>query len=290
MNEPAPEARGNSRAAHERFVQMAKHTPDLFSALRSILAPDCRVHVQNGDTVTPAASEPHAMFASRAFPDMAVTLGDVSFPGDRMVLQFDMDGRVGPGVPFLTPGEHFVGHGCSVGRVGASGFIDELWMYLNPGLAFIFPPTGAQVAAPPADDAGQEQATALYGEWLRRAEADGDLVRAIASTMAPEGVVHLGNGDVGGAHVLHDLFARILDGIPDLTISIEDVLLDDSRVLAQFSMSGTHLGAVGPWPATGRTLPSLGALIARADRNAQAAELWLYVAPAYSLVLPPQSS
>ncbi|MEX1023312.1 MAG: nuclear transport factor 2 family protein [Dehalococcoidia bacterium] len=290
MDGPQTEARERAQAAYRRFLQAAERYPDLLSAIASVLTPDCRIHVQNGDVVGPEESERHSMFAVTAFPDLAITIEDVFFPAGRFVLQVQAEGSAGPNVPFLPPGYRFVAHGCAVGTGDATGLIDELWMYVNPGFAFSFPGSGVRVDPPPPDGAGHEEATTLYREWMRRAEADGDLVRAITSTMAADGVVHLGNGDVGGAYLLDDLFARILDGMPDLTIGIEDVLLEDSRVVVQFTMTGTHLGPIGQWSPSGRPLPSIGAIIARADRNAEAAELWVYVAPAYSVTLPPQSS
>jgi predicted ester cyclase len=99
--------------------------------------------------------------------------------------------------------------------------------------------------------------------------------------------VYLGNGDVGGGQVLEGLFARIAQGLPDISLEIDKVIFSGDRVVVLFTMSGTHLGPIGVWPASGRTLPSTGALIARANRQSQASELWAYVAPGYAITLPP---
>jgi predicted ester cyclase len=101
-------------------------------------------------------------------------------------------------------------------------------------------------------------------------------------------VVHIGNGDIGNGETLAALFQRIVGGLPDLSLVIDDVIYCGARVVVRFTMSGTHSGPLGLYAATGRVLPSVGVLIARPNANSQTAELWVYLAPAYSVLMPPR--
>lgn len=286
MNAPANDGVARSRACYARFVDEARQASDLVTAIQRVAAPGCRVHIQNGEVATPEVLAEQTRIGLQAFPDLGVEFERALFPDERFVLQMLMRGSTSASVPFLPDGYPFLAHGCAIAHVDESHLIDELWVYVNPGFAFSFPRTGVEVDPPPPDGAGDEEAAALYREWIRRASEDGDLVQSIVSLLSPDGVVHLGNGDVGGPHILEDLFRRIHTGIPDVSIGIDDVIVVDGQVVVQFSMSGTHLGPLGVWPPTGNTLPSTGAFIARANRARQASELWVYTAPAYSITTP----
>lgn len=65
-------------------------------------------------------------------------------------------------------------------------------------------------------------------------------------------------------------------------------MCDGPYVVTPFRMSGVHQGHIGPLAPTGKRLPSTGLLIARANEAGRAAEVWLFVAPAYALSLPPR--
>lgn len=172
-------------------------------------------------------------------------------------------------------------------RVGPDQLLTELWSYLNPGFSFAFPGRGIRLAPPPPDGATEAQARELYESWVRSAEGGEDFVTSIVRSLSPNGVVHLGNADVTDGTGLEELFARIAAGLRDLSIEIEDVLFDGPYLIAPFKMSGVHTGAIGMLAPTGRRLPSTGALLARANEDARAAELWLYTAPAYAVTFPP---
>lgn len=280
----------DARALYETFLAHAASAPDAITAVMDLLAPDARVHVQNGDVVPPEIAMRHTTVGRTAFPDLTVTIEDVFFPPGHLVFQVTTEGTAGPNIPFLPQGFKLASPGAVVIRPAGPDRIGEYWSYVNPGFAFTFPRTGVDSPVPPEDGAGAEQATALYDEWLRRATAGEPFFQAIAATAAPDSAVHLGNGDVGGAHLLNDIFDKIARGLPDISLEIDAVLLEGAKLVVQFSMVGTHLGPMGVWPPTGRRLPSTGALIARANASGQAAELWVYVAPGYAITVPPSGS
>jgi len=283
--ESADDAPG--RLLYQRFIAGVEESRDVLSAVTALMAPGGLVHVQNGDVVPRTVAERHAIMMQAILPDMTLAVDDVFFPDGLMVMQVRFFGSVRPGIPHLPPGMEVVSLGCVVARPNTEGLIEEMWSQVNPGFPFSYPRTGVNSPVPQPDGAGPEHARALYEDWLRRANAGTDFIRAVSGTVAPNGAVYLGNGDVGGGQVLEGLFARIAQGLPDISLEIDKVIFSGDRVVVLFTMSGTHLGPIGVWPASGRTLPSTGALIARANRQSQASELWTYVAPGYAITLPP---
>lgn len=269
------------------FMNVAEGSRDLVEAINRVLDPDARVHLQNGEIVSPEASTRHAAAASLVFPDLEIEFEDGLFPDDRVVVRVRMTGSASGRTPFVSRGGSFDVGGAFIARITPSLTISELWTYLNPGFGFSFPPRGVALPPPALDGATEASARALYESWVRGAEAGQDFVSSIAASLASAGVVHLGNGDRTGADGLDELFARIASGLHDLAIEIEDVLFDGAFVIAPFKMSGVHNGSIGMLAATGRRLPSTGVLLTRATEDGRAAEVWLYMAPAYAITFPP---
>ena len=269
------------------FLGLAEGSRDLVEALERVLAPDARVHLQNGDIVSPEVSSRHAASAALVFPDLEVEYDEGLYPDDRFFARVRMTGSSSGRTPFVPKGGSFDVGGAFMARIGPDQSVTELWSYLNPGFSFAFPGRGVRLPPPPRDGATEAHARALYESWVRSAEAGTDFVTSIGQSLSPGGVVHLGNGDVTDGAGLDELFGRIAAGLRDLAIEIEDVMFDGPFVIAPFRMSGVHTGAIAMLAPTGRRLPSTGALLARADEGARAAEVWLYTAPAYAVTFPP---
>lgn len=289
VSEPVPQGSARSRAFYADFLELAERSVDLMEAVYQAMEPDCRIHVQNGDVVTPEASRMHSSIARMAFPDLVAEIDDVLFPDDRFVVQFRMVGTPSPLAPVRSGGAPVTSIDALVGRVNERLRLSEAWSYINPGFAFSFPRAGLAEQPPPADGAGPAQARALYESWVRRAEGGEDFISAVGATFAPGGVVHLGNGDTGTVEALRALFLVVAQGIPDISLEIDDAMISEGRVVVQFATSGTHSGQLGIYRPTGKVLPSRGMLVARPDSEARVAELWVYIAPAYALTLAPAS-
>ena len=269
------------------FIGIAEGSRDLIEALNRVLAPNARVHLQNGDIVPPDVSSRHAASAELVFPDLEIEFEEGLFPDDRVVVRVRMTGTASGRTPFVPKGGAFDVTGAFIARITPELTITELWSYLNPGFGFAFPPRGVRLTPPAPDGATESASRSLYDAWVRGAEAGRDFVSSVADTLAPDGVVHLGNGDITQGDGLDDLFARIASGLHDLSIEIEDVMFDGPFVVSPFRMSGVHGGPIGMLAPTGRVLPSTGAMLARANGTGQAAEVWLYLAPAYAVTFPP---
>jgi hypothetical protein len=259
------------------FVTLAGDSRDLVEALFRVLEPTARVHLQNGDTVSPEVAFKQVPGGARLFPELEIEFDEAIFPDDRLMVRVRM----------IAAGGRALSNGAFMARITPELTVGELWPYINPGFALAFPARGIHLTPPVADAGGEAEARGLYDSWVRSAEAGEDFVRSMAQSLAPGGVVHLGNGDCTDGAGLDELFARIAAGLYDLAIEIEDVMFDGAFVNAPFRMSGMHQGQIGWLAPSGRRLPSTGALLARADRNGRASEVWVYLAPGYAATFPP---
>ncbi len=287
VNDPAPQGSERSRAFFGELVRTAYAAADGMEALEQLMVPECRVHLQNGDDLPRDLALEQTAHGRRIFPDLEVDLENAIFAGDWVVIQCRLSGSAATGIPFLPPDYRYTSLGAIVGHSNERLRLVEVWSYMNPGFSLSYPASGLHETPPPDDGAGEAEARALYESWVQHAEAGQDFVSAVADTLAPDGVVHLGNGDIGRAGALRSMFSTVARGLADLSLSIEQVLLSESRVIVQFAMSGRHQGPLGMFPPTGKVLPSRGMLIGRANRRAQTAELWIYIAPGYALAIPP---
>jgi steroid delta-isomerase-like uncharacterized protein len=68
--------------------------------------------------------------------------------------------------------------------------------------------------------------------------------------------------------------AQFRAAFPDLSMTVEDVLAEGDRATVRFRVRGTHLGAFGVFPPTGRSVDFTGTGTARV-RDGQIVELWV---------------
>jgi hypothetical protein len=57
-----------------------------------------------------------------------------------------------------------------------------------------------------------------------------------------------------GAQVVKEVFARLLRGLPDLHITIEDLIAEGNKVVSRNTVNGTHLGEYMGLPPTGKSI------------------------------------
>ena len=57
-----------------------------------------------------------------------------------------------------------------------------------------------------------------------------------------------------GTEALKEVFARLMSGLPDLHITVEDMVAEGDRVVARNTVSGTHHGEYLGLPPTGRRI------------------------------------
>lgn len=292
-------AQGSEASSRERgeaflreFIASAQQSRDLFSAYTGMMEPDCRVYAENGQTYPPSQMLETALISRVAFPDLTADLDHAWFIEDRVVLQVTFTSTTGDmapaGLPSIPSGLRTSTRSAIVGRPNERLRLTEVWNYLNPAFPFTYPPTGQTATPPLVEGVGIEEARRLFQRWEAGLRDGQDFISAVADSLAPDGVVHLGNGDDGHADTLLGLFRVLSDALENLTMEIETVLPGDGCLVAQFTMSGRHVATLGPYAPSGRVLPSRGMLVARPNREARLAELWVYVAPVYAIALPPE--
>jgi steroid delta-isomerase-like uncharacterized protein len=72
---------------------------------------------------------------------------------------------------------------------------------------------------------------------------------------------------------LKQFILRFRAAFPDAVLTIEDMVAEDDRVAARWTMRGTHTGEFNGIPATGRPVTMAGFGLARIQ-DGQIAELW----------------
>jgi len=280
-------ARQRGEAYLQRLKEIASEAGNITEALYRTLSETTRAYVQNGEVVSAEAARWQVDQNAEAFADMEIEFVDTWYPDERVLILARANGRASRRFPLVRIGYRFEVRCAFLARINEDLSVSELHTYLNPGYATNFPSAGEHLTPPPADGATEEHARALYARWFAGAEAGRDFVSSVASAISPRGVVHFVNGDTGNAQSFERLFERISHALHDLTLELEEVTFDGPRVVAPFRMSGVHRGRLGIFMPTRKTLASTGLLLARANEAGEAAELWVYVAPAFALAIPP---
>jgi predicted ester cyclase len=93
---------------------------------------------------------------------------------------------------------------------------------------------------------------------LQDANNSGDLERiskTIDEVFAPDALVSTPLPiEATGAQVVKEVFARLLRGLPDLHITIEDLIAEGDKVVSRNTVNGTHLGEYMGLPPTGKSI------------------------------------
>jgi steroid delta-isomerase-like uncharacterized protein len=70
-------------------------------------------------------------------------------------------------------------------------------------------------------------------------------------------------GEIHGVEGAKRLIMMLRTALPDMVITVEDMLVDGDQVAARWTGTGTHLGPLGPIPPTGKSAIVTGIVIAR---------------------------
>ena len=96
---------------------------------------------------------------------------------------------------------------------------------------------------------------------------------AITELMAPDAVGHMEGGDAHGPEGFRNIRAMFLQALPDLHITVENVLSDGNQVAVRWRARGTHAGELMGIPATGQKVDFCGTSWINV-RDGQLAEGW----------------
>jgi predicted ester cyclase len=122
-------------------------------------------------------------------------------------------------------------------------------------------------------DAAQVAATSFDRVW-----GDGD-VGAIEERYADDYRIHfMGEQDrLVGPDALGGYVSHLHGAFPDLTVTVDDRLVDDDRVMTRWSAAGTHEGEHMGLPPTSADVELSGIIVDRIDGD-EIAESWVYLA------------
>lgn len=276
-----------ARAFVAQMRARAEQGEPISQVWRSYMLPDCVINIDNGDRLTADEWVRLTHSTEAAFPDMELSIDRALFLEDRALIQLTLSATISPGLPGLQAGARTMTRCAMMARAVEGPYLSEVWTHINPGFQFTFPPTGVSEPPPLHDGAGVAEARHLL-EHLVREAASTDLFQAVLGRFAADGVVHMGNGDDGPVGTLRALLDQVRSALDDLRVEVDDIAVIEGHVMARYRMQGVHIGPIGPYLPTGRTLPSRGLFLARPNRAGEIAELWFYISPVYALSVAPR--
>ena len=98
--------------------------------------------------------------------------------------------------------------------------------------------------------------------------------KARLEVFAPDFVYHDTRGDMDlESYIQFD--TALWMGVPDMNISIKDIVGEEDRVMARFHLAGTHKGDFLGIPATGKEL-DMGGMLACRIVEGKFTELWVF--------------
>ena len=113
---------------------------EFLDAILDSAAPGCVVHATNVDVGGTALVEAQFHIVQSAFPDLTVSFMPGYVVGDRLVAQFTFDGTQRGWLGIAPPsGSRVQSTGAIVARVTADRRVQEMWVYLAPGIGLFFP-------------------------------------------------------------------------------------------------------------------------------------------------------
>lgn len=129
---------------------------DLGEFLVSVSHPSVVVRTPNGQVGGQELIRDYTGYLKVAFPDLEMEVDHLAVMGDRVVLQFTLEGKHSGPLGFILPTQRVVrAPAALIARVDEDELIHELWAYLNmavalvgqidatfPGVATPFPGTG----------------------------------------------------------------------------------------------------------------------------------------------------
>ena len=118
---------------------------------------------------------------------------------------------------------------------------------------------------------------ALLRKWIEEGWNKGDLA-VVDEVYAPNVAQHDPGSPfpVNNTEGLKMYVGMYKSAFPDLTFTVEDLVAEGDKVLWRFNSRGTHTGALGPIPPTGKTGDVAGMVLFRCA-NGQIAEVWVNV-------------
>lgn len=121
----------------------------------------------------------------------------------------------------------------------------------------------------------ENQAAMLGRRWFEEVWNDRQ-DNAIDELMAPDAVGHMEGGDVAGPQGFRQVRAVFLNALPDMHITVEDVLSDGDRAVVRWRVRATHTGDLLGIPPSHRQIDVRGMswLTVRDGKLAEGWDTW----------------
>ncbi|WP_405865595.1 ester cyclase [Streptomyces sp. NBC_00005] len=236
-----------------------------FSALGDVLHADAITHYGSGEPVRGLESLVAVLEGFQAFPDLKVSIEEVVTDGDFVAARYTSRGtHRAPfaGIPGTGTAVEFGGAGIHHVR---GDKIDEVWVVDD--LATLTRQLGnsswthadseSDTATRPAKPAVETNRAAVR-RWIELVNAR--KLDDLREVWADDLVLHQGPDQP--ALVGFDNFRALLDmfyaAMPDLQISVEDVVAGADTVILRSASTGTHTGDLFGIPPTGRKVTYVG--------------------------------
>lgn len=97
-------------------------------------------------------------------------------------------------------------------------------------------------------------------------------LEAIDELFAPGAVIYE-SGIKRAPKMLRAVYTSSVEGIPDMRIEVDELIAEDSRIMARWTLRGTHTGDYMGIPASGRAVSMIGVSIFHFDGD-RVAECW----------------
>lgn len=120
--------------------QRATTGPEFLERILASASQNCLVHATNTDAGGVALVESQFHVVLSAFPDLTVQFRDGFVTNDLLVAQFIFDGTQRGWLGIAPPrGSRAQSTGAIIARVGLDQTVQEMWVYLAPGMGLFFP-------------------------------------------------------------------------------------------------------------------------------------------------------
>ncbi len=91
--------------------------------------------------------------------------------------------------------------------------------------------------------------------------------------VTPDYTMHDPDSGISGRAAMREYVGMLFDGMPDLRMTLDEVLADGDRVIYRFTTGGTHTGRLMGFPPTGKRAQAPGISVARIT-GGRVAEEW----------------
>jgi steroid delta-isomerase-like uncharacterized protein len=124
-----------------------------------------------------------------------------------------------------------------------------------------------------AEEASNKATVRRFDDVVSTGDAE-FISKTIDELVEPDVLIHVPvPSQATGAQALKQVWAMLLRGLPDIDVTIEDVIAEGDKVVSRNTVTGTHQGEYRGLPPTGKSITYNEIFIFR-FANGRIAEIW----------------